>query len=198
MGMRASLASGTRARSAVDGSITGSGSSFNRARRATKSRPNFSTWAVLLVLAECGPERHGGVAVPGGLFGRPEAEVGHRRHRPDVPKHPDPLLTVESLGFLRVELGGKEPLPEQGQGRSGLIAQDFGPGVRRGDRGAGQGGQPVAQGVDPAVVVGVEVDRLLAHEDPTENPGDLVGGQTFSRMFLDGRAVEEGELLERR
>ena len=113
----------------------------------------------------------------------------------------DRSSSLSRSGLLRPDLLGEEPLPGDRQGRAGLGPEDRRPRVRRGDREAGQGGEAVAQRVEPAVVVGLQLGGCPGRPGRgprSGGPGRASGPGRLGRRASGGRGARRRRRRGRR
>ena len=142
--------------------------------------------------ADGGAERDLGVAGFGGLERRAALQVGHRRRGPDLADEPDSLGGVKRGQGLAVDVFGRPPLGLHRQRGARDAAEDLRFRVRRRDRRAGDGDEPLRELVKPPVVERLQRQRVLLHDRPAHDLGDEVGGRRQGVAGGSG-AVEEGE-----
>ena len=115
---------------------------------------------------------------------------------PDLADDVGPLLPAEPLDVLIREALRQAPPPAHGQLMPRFLLDHLGAGMGRRDIRARGGRESVAKAVEPAVVVGLEHDRIRADDHLALDHRDVPAGQ--SGLRLDLRAVEQIEPLGRR
>ena len=99
------------------------------------------------------------------------------------------LLLVETRKDGTVSPFGEEPLPGDRDGRPGDRIQDLRPADARGAIASpAKRREPVAQPVEPAVVVGFEGHDFPPDFESSHDPGNLLSAQVEARVGIAGRS----------
>ncbi len=109
----------------------------------------------------------------------------------------DLLLVAQPAELGGIHPIGRQPLEGKGQRHPRDLVDDLRPGMRGRDRRAGEPGEPRGEGVELAVVVGLERDDLAAEGEAAEDAGDVGRLEAGPLARRQRGAVEQGEPLDR-